>query len=382
MADKELSIKSGFMISELELAGLKAEVEEAQIFSDSNLMSFAQSNPHVPENVQTNSMFVLPTDNTSSHFRTRANSLRKTLHAPYSHRKLFLPLANSCSVSENDLGQRSNSLAQHLTRDKGRYTPLDASYIPSSLSLENESYNDILLKLTNEIQKLQESTQILQNVHSTTEYCLRNIPTFAGNVNEDFEEWRRKFLNKIAFLPWPAEQQILLLDDALTGRANLFFRQLPAAIKHSMSDILSALTKQYSSENIDLAERAMLRKRKQMPGESLDDYTFAILQIVKRLQMNNKMDQVSFYVDGLDTDIRGEVYKMKPTSIEQAEKDARLAINVLTLQATNLAAQIGTDSHSDSGANIVEPQLANTKESASVFSCSVASTSPLAQSEN
>ena len=314
-------------------------------------MPFAQSKPHVHENVQTNSLFAVPTDNTRSHFRTRVNTPSKSLSAPYSHGNFFLPLANSCSVSEKDL------------------------------SLENGSYDDILLKLTNDIQKLQESTQILQNVHSTTEYCLRNIPTFAGNVNEDFEEWRRKFLNKIEFLSWPPEQQILLLDDALTGRANLFFRQLPAAIKHSMPAILCALTKQYSSENIDLAERAMLSKRKQLPGESLDDYTFAILQIVQLLQMNNKMDKVSFYNDGLDADIRGDVYKMKPSSIEQAEKDARLAISVHTLQTKNLAAQIGTDSHSDSEANIVEPQV-TTSESAPVFSCSVASTGPPAQSEN
>ena len=382
-AEKYHCTQSEVLTTELDLACLKAEIDVARMFSESRSMLFAHCNPHVHENVQINSLFDVPTtDNTSSHYRTKAPKLRQSLFSPYSTRKLFLPLANSCSVSETDLRQRPNRLAQRLTRDKARYKPPDKSSTQSSHSLEHGSSDNMLMNITNEIHKLKESTQIWQNVHSATEYNLRHIPKFAGKVDEDFEEWRRKFLNKIKYLPWPIEQQIILLDDALIGRANLFYRQLPDAIKHSMPDILSALSKQYSADNIDLVERTRLSKRKQMPGESLDDYTLSILQIVQRLQMTNKLDQVSFYIDGLDSDIRGDVYKMKPSSIEQAERDARLAINVRTLQAKNLAAQISTDSHSDSEAYIVEPQIANTNESAPIFSCSPVSTAPPARSGN
>ena len=211
---------------------------------------------------------------------------------------------------------------------------------------QHESQTDLVNQITEAFHKLQSDTEAFQNMQfnktaasatSPTNYSLRHIPTFAGNANDDFEEWRRKFLNKIAYLTWPAEQQILLLDDALTDRANLFYRKLPAASRQSMTHILNALEKQYGNENMDLAERAMQRKRKQMPGESIEDYTSAILKLVHRLRMDKDIDQVALYIDGLDPDIQGDVYRMKPNSIDQAEKDARLASSTMSRKTHNLS---------------------------------------------
>ena len=206
------------------------------------------------------------------------------------------------------------------------------SFLPTDAS----PTDTLVQQITEAFNKLQSETEAFQNLQSSktamaspTNYSLRHIPTFAGNVNDDFEEWRRKFLNKIAYLTWPAEQQILLLDDALTDRANLFYRKLPVETRTDMTKILQALEKQYGAENMDLAERAMQRKRKQLPGESIEDYTSAILKLVHRLRLDKEIDQVALYIDGLDPAIQGDIYRMKPMTIDQAEKDARLASSTM-----------------------------------------------------
>ena len=216
--------------------------------------------------------------------------------------------------------------------------------VPNMATAQTSTAPQFVQDITDAFRQLrteQENFQNSQTHHSVltspTNYSLRHIPTFAGNVDDDFEEWRRKFLNKIKYLTWPEQQQILLLDDALTDRANLFYRKLPPTTRSSLSSILAALEKQYGAENMDLAERAMQRKRKQLPGESIEDYTSAILKLVQRLRLDRDIDQVALYIDGLDPSIQGEVYRMKPNSIDQAEKDARLVSSTMNRNPSNLS---------------------------------------------
>ena len=237
-----------------------------------------------------------------------------------------------------------NNTSQYLLNSQNKQTQ---QFEMASAHRDPGSYQyqtDLVNQITEAFHKLQADTEAFQQQQSSqtasvspTNYSLRHIPTFSGNANDDFEEWRRKFLNKIAYLTWPAEQQILLLDDALTDRANLFYRKLPAAAKQSMTSILSALEKQYGNDNMGLAERVMQKKRKQLPGESIEDYTSAILQLVHRLHMDKEVDQVALYIDGLDEAIQGDVYKMKPNSIDQAEKDARLALSTLNRKTNDIS---------------------------------------------
>lgn len=244
-------------------------------------------------------------------------------------------------------GEHSLNAGELLTtRNKPELEPRsNMDYANHNNDSQHRSQTERVDQITEALNKLQSDTEALKNMQvnktaasdtSSTNYSLRHIPKFAGNTNDDFEEWRRKFMNKIKYLTWPAEQQILLLDDALTDRANLFYRKLPADSKQSMTHILNALEKQYGNENMDLAERAMQRKRKQMPGESIEDYTSAILKLVHRLRMDRDIDQVALYIDGLDPEIRGAVYKMKPQSIDQAEKDARLASSTMSIKTNDL----------------------------------------------
>ena len=93
MADKDLSIKLGFLTTELDLSGHKADIDVAQIFSDSHPLP---PNPHVHEDVEIISLFAVA-DNTSSHFRTTASKL--CFFSPSSTPKLLL--AHSCSITKN-----------------------------------------------------------------------------------------------------------------------------------------------------------------------------------------------------------------------------------------------------------------------------------------
>ena len=255
----------------------------------------------------------------------------RTAATRQSRRTLFYSPALFYSPGEHSL----NAGELRTTRDNKTAPRSNMAYATSNNGPRHGAQSELVDQITTAFQNMQVNSTA-RSATSPTNYSLRHIPTFAGNASDDFEEWRRKFLNKIAYLTWPAEQQILLLDDALTDRANLFYRKLPAAAKQSMTHILKALEKQYGNENMDLAERAMQRKRKQMPGESIEDYTSAILKLVHRLRMDKDIDQVALYIDGLDPAIQGDVYRMKPNTIDQAEKDARLASSTMSRKAQDL----------------------------------------------
>jgi len=74
-----------------------------------------------------------------------------------------------------------------------------------------------------------------------------------------------------------------------------------------------------------------------MPGVSIEDYTSAILKLVHRLRLDKEIDQVALYIDGLDPTIQGDVYRMKPMTIDQAEKDARLASSTMNRKTSDLS---------------------------------------------
>ena len=152
----------------------------------------------------------------------------------------------------------------------------------------------------------------------------QNIPKFAGDDLESYEQWIAKFHSAALLYDWPIPKQLLLLHQALTDRAYSFYTGLPATDRNTLEKALIQLSNRFGLKSKSIMMRLQELTRQQAPNESVANYSKDMISILNRLEMTDESANINQYLSGLRADIREKMLLMKPTSLRDAELNALL----------------------------------------------------------
>ena len=162
---------------------------------------------------------------------------------------------------------------------------------------------------------------------------------FSGDDDQDIVEWRKSLSRNLKFLAWPQKRCTDLIPTLLTDKALKYYESLNIEIQADLNKLLQALENKFSPTQNATLYIAALQDRNQDKHESVADYTKAMNKMFQRLQMNDNFNTMTTYIRGLIPELRSELMKQRPKSLEDAQEIA-LVIEASNKQSNNLNEEI------------------------------------------
>ena len=164
-----------------------------------------------------------------------------------------------------------------------------------------------------------------------------NFPSFSGDNNDDFSEWRFVIEKKLQFLKWSDRTFLTFLPTILTGRAGLYYEQLDHTALNTTAKALDALNDKFGVGSKSFLTKCILYDRVQGVSESVSDYAKAVLKNMIKLNIKDEGQRMSIFLKGLKPNLRMETLKFRPDSLSEMEDIAISIENSIPL--TNDSAQ-------------------------------------------
>jgi len=161
-----------------------------------------------------------------------------------------------------------------------------------------------------------------------SKYCMAGFKLmYHGLPTEDFDEFCRQFDAHATLANFTGDKQKLSFQTRLAGNALVFFNTLSEQEKATLTTIKRALKSNFEGDSWKWQLETKLLSRKQVLGESIDDYAADIIKMATQLTKNDS-DQISFFVRGLLPPIRAFVFSKEPKTLKEAIDSARLGVVV------------------------------------------------------
>ena len=145
---------------------------------------------------------------------------------------------------------------------------------------------------------------------------------FSGDDDQDIVEWRKSLSRNLKFLAWPQQTCIDLIPILLTEKALKYYESLGTDTLADLNATLQALEDKFSPAQSGTLYLNALQERSQSQSESVANYTKAMNKIFQKLQMSDSFHTMTTYIRGLIPELRSEVMKQRPKSIEDAQEIA------------------------------------------------------------
>ena len=159
---------------------------------------------------------------------------------------------------------------------------------------------------------------------------------FSGDDDQDIIEWRKSLSRNLKFLAWPQQRCTDLIPTLLTDKALKYYESLNIEIQADLNKLLQALENKFSPPQNATLYIAALQDRNQDKHESVADYTKAMNKMFQKLQMNDSFNTMTTYIRGLLPELRSELIKQQPKSLEDAQELA-LVIEASNKQSNNIS---------------------------------------------
>ena len=159
-------------------------------------------------------------------------------------------------------------------------------------------------------------------------YHLPSPQKFDGTENvrhwlNDFEAYCT--LARIA----PGDKAILLYYH-LTGLAQSWVRNQPAATRDNYDNLKEALLNKFDTEHLRWKRRHQVHARKQLPTEPVSSYIQNMRELFSNLNQTEE-EQIQVFTDNLRDDLRKFVYSKTVHSLDEAEEAATLGETIYPL---------------------------------------------------
>ena len=158
---------------------------------------------------------------------------------------------------------------------------------------------------------------------------------FSGDDDQDIVGWRKSLSINLKFLAWPQQRCTDLIPTLLTDKALKYYESLSTEKQADLNKLLQALEDKFSPTRNGTLYIAALQERNQHQYESVADYTKAMNKMFQKLQINDDFNTMITYIRGLVPELRSEVMKQRPKSLEDAQELA-LVIEASNKQSNNL----------------------------------------------
>ena len=181
------------------------------------------------------------------------------------------------------------------------------------------------------------------------------FPSFSGEPSSDFSEWQRSILTNFRFLRWTEARCVAYVPLLLVGRAASFYDDLDETVQSSLPALLDALQSKFSLSAKGPVHKSKLLDRAQGKFEPVADYARELFKNFRQLGISDPDTKMTFFLKGLRDDIKLEVFKMRPTTLDEAENCAVLVESTLTLNTNPSNVEL-TKAVQDLTAMLKQPQ--------------------------
>ena len=124
------------------------------------------------------------------------------------------------------------------------------------------------------------------------------------------------------FYCFEKEKTALFFPLCLDDLAYQYYETLPAEIQMDYDSTKTAFVKKFQDNQIKRFLRTeALYSRKMKPNESLDQYSYHILNEARRLEISERM-KLFIYINGLPSDLKEHVLLQDPVNFEEARRAA------------------------------------------------------------
>ncbi|CAG2253641.1 unnamed protein product [Mytilus edulis] len=181
------------------------------------------------------------------------------------------------------------------------------------------------------------SVSVVRTPISSTPHERRDLPEvksqvtpskFFGDVGEDFESWIKIFDRISRANRWSDGRKGEMLPAYLRGRAADYFEDLDSEIQNDFDTAVQKLKQIFCPKELERMYYSELFQRKQISGESVEDYGNAILKLARRAHGGVSLDEhdrlaMEHFLQGLHPSFRRFVMMSDPQSFEQAFRIAK-----------------------------------------------------------
>ena len=157
---------------------------------------------------------------------------------------------------------------------------------------------------------------------------------FYGLSTEDAAEWLDQFK---AWLSFEHKDDVTDIANAfqllLRGTANIWFKNLPAAVKNNAALLFNSFTQHFTSLQPKWILEQQLWNKFMTRNETLDNYISEIDCLATRLK-KTESDKCNIFVRGLLPELRVSVIQQKPTSWVECIQAANTAMEAFAISST------------------------------------------------
>ncbi|VDI47414.1 Hypothetical predicted protein [Mytilus galloprovincialis] len=175
------------------------------------------------------------------------------------------------------------------------------------------------------------SVSVVRTPISSTPHERRDLPEvksqvtpskFFGDVGEDFESWIKIFDRISRANRWSDGRKGEMLPAYLRGRAADYFEDLDSEIQNDFDTAVQKLKQRFCPKELERMYYSELFQRKQISGESVEDYGNAILKLARRAHGGVSFDEhdrlaMEHFLQELHPSLRRFVMMSDPQSFEQ-----------------------------------------------------------------
>lgn len=198
---------------------------------------------------------------------------------------------------------------------------------------------------------------------STSEMALLTMlsgigtPTFSGLPQEDVERFLLKANNWLVRMGIPEDKQHLYMSEWLKGIAEDWLYTLDKAARGDIDKLANAMRERFANSGDRMMKKTELANRQQARAESVSVYADAVRKLADRVGNVSDIDKCDFFVQGLRRELRLDVLRARPTSLQEAIECALRLESSLRIED-----MIGGTSSISAVANVQEEALLRISE--------------------
>jgi len=208
----------------------------------------------------------------------------------------------------------------------------------TSLQTSDKQLIDLITKSFAELTKtLTENTTDLHTLQEQFNELSHNLtlgtglPIFRGGSDQPLQ-FIQKFSSYADFYNWADEKSRHAFSLCLQGEPSWWYLSLDHDNIHSMTDLLKLFRGRFLAETDNFRLRQQLNQRKQLPGETVEQYASHIKRRCVRLDLSAS-ETLHCFIQGLRPDLQEFTILKKPETFEQAVSSASLKASLPTHQS-------------------------------------------------
>jgi hypothetical protein len=182
-----------------------------------------------------------------------------------------------------------------------------------------------------EVQRHQAVQQIGNRVQQQAAVSSLLPKSFAGSPSEDVNKFLRQVNNYAQYAQMDEEAKLRFFPLILSGRASIWFEDLPQDIKQNWENLTARFTEQFGPNLLGFLRQESLTNRTQGKTEGVESYS---IDLMHRLNLANIEDPERYriFLRGLRPGLKALLLDKDIHTYSQAENFARRAESIMALQ--------------------------------------------------